>query len=274
MLADTGNPKRKRSIGTKGFSAPMAKLRYENGHEFEVQYDFKTGEARTTIDHIAYEDPDGITRTVHLHPKMSSDQFRQKLEGITPKRGTRIRCSIGEETWERYTALASSLGWDLEDCSSAYTNQSHGLRITGIYNTHYFRAIAKIGFHYYLTRTSFLGTEPFFAAIRDFIWKGIGEPGTFFLNSPVFVNKHPNLAPARWTHTIAAFQSSKLVAAKVALLDGPQMPGDEYHLCIARPNLSIILPKKAWAHSFTYDLAYGGTRKCGDIHTGFLQPMN
>ena len=44
----------------------------------------------------------------------------------------------------------------------------------------YFRALAKIGFHYVLAHIpTIFGNEPEFRALREFIWHGTGEPDQF-----------------------------------------------------------------------------------------------
>ena len=58
----------------------------------------------------------------------------------------------------------------------------------------YFRALAKIGFHYVLTHIpTIVGSEPEFRALREFVRRGTGEPNRFLhrLDTTPVVNGPP-----------------------------------------------------------------------------------
>jgi hypothetical protein len=85
----------------------------------------------------------------------------------------------------------------------------------------YFRAIAKIGFHYVLKHLAFRGDEDEFAGIRKFIMEG-GDISAFVSHS-----KEQIMEPAKWgmVTNIASTQSklySESGHAFVYYPDGPQ----------------------------------------------------
>lgn len=89
------------------------------------------------------------------------------------------------------------------------------------------RAVAKIGFHYFLVHNErgLRGDEAFFAPIRRFILDGEGNPGQFFPASgpQMALPFGPNEAPLNWCHVLQAGEHGELLFANVLLFLGPRI---------------------------------------------------
>lgn len=90
----------------------------------------------------------------------------------------------------------------------------------------YIRAIAKLGFHYFLRFSNlYRGSEPEFAAVRSFIRNGTGSWRNFVqLVSPPFVPQLQTMRPARPMHFIMSRVDEQVALAGVHLFVAPNMP--------------------------------------------------
>jgi hypothetical protein len=113
-------------------------------------------------------------------------------------------------------------------------------RIRLTVNDHYWRSIAKIGFHFYLchSRRGMVGDEPAFSAVRDFIMNG-GDRRMFFRHPRnVFVMPFGDLpdgsikTPTRWCHVLGADENTNEIVAYVQLFVGPACIPQAYHIVL------------------------------------------
>lgn len=89
----------------------------------------------------------------------------------------------------------------------------------------YLRAVAKVGFHYFLhTSTACRGDEPEFAPVRNFIRHGVGESKTFVnWPSPQCVPEFADgLVPSQWTHVFISDANRAQVTARAQFFVGPE----------------------------------------------------
>jgi hypothetical protein len=140
-------------------------------------------------------------------------------------------------------------------------------RIEFRFSDHYFRALAKIAFHYYLaTSKRVTGRKTAFAPIRSFIRDG-GDIDTFFTKQRRFaLALPPGTAPGRWGHIVAALESRKSVTGYVALFLGPLGRKIDYHVRLGEMASRLVLPDFAWQHSFIYDEKPGSTGTVGEAY--------
>lgn len=126
---------------------------------------------------------------------------------------------------------------------------------------HYFRAIAKMGFHYYLTHTKrgYRGDEKCFKAIRHFIMEGgnidmfFKAPGSRFL-LPCDVSVGGFAAfPSNWCHVLAGDESADRVVAYVRLFLGPGFRPLPHHVNLGLLEGRVVVPSGLSAHIYLYD---------------------
>ncbi len=120
----------------------------------------------------------------------------------------------------------------------------------------YFRAIAKIGFHYFLTKfPRFRGDEPCFSGTRDFILKDcpLDEIGRFVTESQeqfVYQLRAGDRLSA-WGHLIAVESDYMGLRAKVQLFVGPESLSRVYTVGLGK-NPSPIHYTEAYGDFFAY----------------------
>lgn len=135
----------------------------------------------------------------------------------------------------------------------------------------YFRAIAKIAFHYYLTQSMrSLGNEDYFREIRDFIRYGGGKLAVdkFFIGSNIFSFPQflSNMVPSWWHHILATLERDGTVFAMVCLFYGPECKGERYTLELGKIPGRIVLPKSCWAHTYDYFRPEDIGKYAGKVH--------
>jgi hypothetical protein len=132
------------------------------------------------------------------------------------------------------------------------------------FHSDYWRAIAKIAFHYYLlnSKRGLHGDEPDFADLRQFILCG-GDHGKFFANpSTRFVTPFGVLPdgrarlPSRWAHFLAADESQNEAVGVVNLFVGPERLPHTHHVNLGRFRSPLIVPNAQFTHAYIYDRNY------------------
>ena len=117
----------------------------------------------------------------------------------------------------------------------------------------FFRAVAKIGFHYALkVFPDLLGTESEFDSIKQFIWSG-GEFSNFIRQRelPVALNVLMGDRPVNWGHILLVDRTYEKLTAFAQFFVGPQAVPPTYEIAIGR-NPSIIATSETKGHSFEY----------------------
>ena len=112
----------------------------------------------------------------------------------------------------------------------------------------YYRAITKIGFHYFLTQfPEYTGRESIFRDFREFIGKD-GE----IERANAFVKRASNqLSPKRWReHILAAGTVPGGCCATVQMFVSKEWPAPDYDIQLARD--SSLTDFRVAAHSYRY----------------------
>jgi hypothetical protein len=118
----------------------------------------------------------------------------------------------------------------------------------------FFRAVAKIGFHYALKVFPDLrGTEREFDSIKNFIWSG-GDFNHFVRQrqKPVFANFRVGERPVSWAHILLAERRYEAVTAYAQFFVGPQSMPVTYEIRLGRNPSRIVAPPEQAAHIFLY----------------------
>jgi hypothetical protein len=201
--------------------------------------------------------PDDSVHTIAITDGMAQADFRAKVKalGITVFKHANISAAPEEIPW--IESLFEGFKWE----RGPEWVQPQGPVVYGpstikfTVTDRYFRAIAKIGFHYFLTKfPRFHGDEPWFAGIRHFIIGGsIEEIGQF-----VTWGHEQFVAPLRegsrlrvWGHFLAAESDYHSFRAKVQLFVGPQSRSLVYLVQLGQ-NPSRIVASESYADFFVY----------------------
>ncbi|MGD0551898.1 MAG: hypothetical protein ABSB25_04520 [Sedimentisphaerales bacterium] len=145
--------------------------------------------------------------------------------------------------------------------------------ITFKVNDHYFRSLAKIAFHHYLThsRRGFRGDEQCFEPIRDFIMNGGNKEAFFNQSGPKFAmpfGEIPTggvLTPKQWCHVMAANETDKVAVVYLQLFVGDGCIPKPHYIQLGNIHSKIIVPNSTWGHVYLYDESPGSDRYAGQV---------
>lgn len=118
----------------------------------------------------------------------------------------------------------------------------------------FFRAVAKIGFHYALKiYPDLAGSESEFAPIRSFIWNGGDFPRYVLHHSkPVFGPYFMGYRPNGWCHILAVRRSHEGISAFAQFFAGPRAMPPTYEVRLGNDPRRVWVPTEARAHIFLY----------------------
>lgn len=100
---------------------------------------------------------------------------RYQALGVTQPKDVRLICDPEENVWLEPLLKAAFPSVSFGERALCASNYENGAVVKLELNDRYFRAIAKIGFHYFLTQfPTYSGSEPCFLDIRNFITNDAG----------------------------------------------------------------------------------------------------
>jgi hypothetical protein len=200
--------------------------------------------------------------SVHLIPipnGMTPEQFRQKFDELGIKRFKEANLYADKEEIPWVTTLLEKLKYERK---AEWSERGPGpitygpLDIQITVNNRYFRDLAKIGFHYFLTKMSqFKGHEPCFAEIRRFITSECSIDECFRLvqqsKQQIAYQLQQGARLSAWGHILCAEAGYFNLTAKVQLFVGPEFLAPVYTVRLGR-NPSTIHYSEAYADFFAY----------------------
>jgi hypothetical protein len=203
---------------------------------------------------------------------MTASALKEKVGACQPQDDLQILLNCDDRNWEAYRKLFSeALSWHMTPQSSMEPGRySVKARITFTFGEQYWRALAKIAFHYYLCQTVRVrGDEDGFGAVREYIMNG-GDRDAVFGDPRPFLQHglHPNQVPTRWCHFLSALESRGLVRGCVCMFFGPKRRMAQHYVTLGRIHSPIITPNSRWAHAYVYD-----DRPCSGRTVGEVIPM-
>lgn len=123
------------------------------------------------------------------------------------------------------------------------------------YDARYFRAIAKIAFHYLLVHSRlFSGIDKEFDGVRRFIRYGEGHEGNFAAkgSGPIAYDPSGSDRPPYYGHVLRTDISPKRIAVCVQLFIGHDHKPDWYRVTLSREEHLIFLPSEEFGHYYRY----------------------
>ncbi len=137
----------------------------------------------------------------------------------------------------------------------------------------FFRAIAKIVFHYALKVLPDLdGRRPEFERIREYIFHGAGGAGVVLELPRQFVgNFQAGERPQGWSHLLFVERTYQHIVGYAQFFVGPESLPFPFQVHIGRNPARLIRPTERHAHAFAINAIEGGGRPHGPVHD--LHPM-
>lgn len=123
------------------------------------------------------------------------------------------------------------------------------------YDTRYFRAVAKIAFHYFLLHSKlFDGSESEFEMIRRFIRYGEGGECDFLEknNQPIAQDPSGKDRPPYYGHVLRTEITSKSIAVCVQLFIGHDYKPEWYRVLLSQKKRVIFLQTEEFGHYYKY----------------------
>ncbi len=273
-------PKRQRGCSSRAgaaMGAPGPRFTIERDDHYEiVRPSSENPENCFPVDQLVIQDIEGKEFHIPLFPGMLPKQLRDRTKKTGVRQIKKAWLHSDESKWEEHQKLLIAT-WPQVDVQELPSTEIgiHQVQTVGkfIVNDHYFRALAKIGFHYYLihTRRGLRGDEEGFAHIRDFIMNG-GKIEPFFeqkqqqFTTPVGEQPSGGLvSPRQWCHILGADESGLVATAYIHLFLGPGCVPPPYSVNLGRHGSSLTRPGFVWGHFYLYDDPQSDKRKAGRV---------
>lgn len=266
--------------GASGVPQPKFIIKHED-HDELIDASSQVGGEAKPIDQLVIVLSDDSNTHIKLFPSMSAQAIRRKLDqrGISDSDIVRVHWHSDEKYVEPYKAMLKELWPQLEQGESPSVEagiHKVPVRIECKFTQKYYRAIAKIAFHYLLacTKCGFTGHENAFIPVREFIING-GDQNHFFQNTepkialPVGVlGNGQAVLPARWMHMLCCFESPSSAVVAVYTLFGPQRPPSPHFVTLIQDKPLPDITEHRYGHVFIY-----GNPDLGDTETAFVKPV-
>jgi hypothetical protein len=137
----------------------------------EVNLELVNGEARQLCEILIIDSETHEVKHLPLRENMTPEQLRDELYRLDTSPLSEKRVSVGRDEQEWVEKLIKR-AWPTAELTGTkvMSNTYEGFKAEFGLTDRYFRAIAKIGFHYFLTQfTKYRGDEPMFSNLRKFI---------------------------------------------------------------------------------------------------------
>ena len=221
--------------GSAGGGRIIAKA-YDKTVGREVELELKGGVEARQLCQIVFTEASGKTHCLPIPPDLGNPK---KLRAAYDQLGVqdvananvRVFCDPEEALWLQPLIAAVWPTVTFGESQPGASNFEHGATFEIRVNLRYFRAIAKIGFHYFLTQfPQFDGSEPCFAGIRSFITTEGGpvRRANQFIGerlSPLLANMKDGARPDGWfAHVLTAAITSDACLAHVQFFVSEEYP--------------------------------------------------
>ncbi len=226
----------------------------------EVNLEIRNGVVTQMCELIFVETETGKVHHIPLKESMTAEQLRTEFEWIAVAKPfeARLSCYPHERAWVEKLLRNHSPGISFSEPKL----MSHIIETPTVkfqVGERYYRGIAKIGFHYFLTQfPSYSGHEAIFSRIRSFIDEDTTEP-IRRVNEFMSMRQHPLLRemlqpgvrPDGWkAHFLAAEVTGGILLAHVHMFLTEDSPGQIYTVALGSDPSNQ--EQKGYAHGYRY----------------------
>lgn len=269
--------------GAMGVPSPESTIDRGDHHEL-VQRSNENPTNMYPIDQIVIHNDKGEEYFIKLFSGMKKNHIEEQIAKMGIKKAAKIWFHFDDIKGDEYEKLIMEVFSDTQIQRLPYTEAGitpiNG-RITFKVNDNYFRAVAKIAFHYYLihSRRGYRGDELIFTPIRNFIMNGGKQEPFFNPNGPKFKMPFGDLpsggviTPDGWCHILSAYEEEKYIIAYIQLFVGRGCIPHSYHIKLAEIDNNIVVPKAVWGHVYLYDKTPSTDRYTGEVKEADLTRM-
>jgi hypothetical protein len=233
---------------------------------------------------LVFVEKSGKTQQLPIREGATPEQLRADVQGLClvqpydvhvlydPENETWVQCLM-KETWPQCAFGEGNLA----------STSSKGAVINVKLTDRYFRAMAKIGFHYFLTQLpQYSGHEPMFSEIRTFILEGgggVGHANDFIgrRQIPLLGEMQTGARPAGWrAHLLCAEIKPGECLAHLQMFISEDWPAPAYTVRLARQ--AALSDTYAVGHAYVYYAdgpkgKYSGEANClTTLRTNFPAP--
>ncbi len=230
----------------------------------------------SAVDQIVIRDDQGEDHPLRLYERMSAGQLQKRIKNLGVGKIKEVRLDCDQPHAESYLRLVQNVFPDLkhkeESTTEAGRMQLRG-RVKFSVKLPYYQALAKIAFHYYLSRSrrGYRGDESMFDELRDFIVNG-GDVGRFFryaegrFRLPFGeVASGVVITPSDWCHVMAADETAGCVVVYLHLFVGPGCVRTPCYVTLGKLPSHLVVPDSVWGHAYVYDSQFANSRYCGRV---------
>jgi hypothetical protein len=226
----------------------------------EVNLEIRNGVVTQMCELIFVETETGKIHHIPLKETMTADELRTEIQrrAVAKPFETRLSCYPHEQAWVEKLLQEHSPGMTISEPKL----MSHVIEKPTVkfqVGERYYRGIAKIGFHYFLTQfPAYSGHEPMFSRIRSFICEDTKEP-IRRINEIMSMRQHPLLRemlepgvrPDGWkAHFLAAEVAGGVCLAHVHMFLTEDSPGQIYTINLGSDPANQ--EPKGYAHKYRY----------------------
>ena len=224
----------------------------------------------TPVDVMTIRDENDRWHSIRLRPGMNVQELRSRIRRLRIKEIREANLNASSDTYDGYLNLIKQAWPECKHVPGA--QEPAGMRpihakTTFTVNDNYFRAIAKIAFHHYITfsRCAF-GHEREFCGIREFIIRG-GDEKRFFVSVNHFRIAAPNgSSHPYYSHYVAFDESQKMVKAYVWLFVCDDAGTVPYQIEWTRRKSVLVLTKPCQSHEYRYEQIADHKKAAGRVY--------
>ena len=234
----------------------------ETGRNILWQTDTKPGAVKEISQFVLFDDQGEETHHIPIPTEIRTgrelvDLFR--AEGVSfPIPKAQVIAASGDE--DRIQAMCTKLNWNV-DLQRRTGGRVPRQFFEGEFGPAYFRALAKIGFHYALRHIpTITGNEGAFRALRDFIKHGTGDHEQFLTECKTALN--PDGPPGHVLTAIANPDSTIVVNMRFFAGCKTELP--QWRLVLG-DNPTALYVGQASAHFFSYTQEEDGRLTGGEV---------
>jgi hypothetical protein len=242
-----------------GGTLPLLALGRPPGESYDFLCEIaEGGDYAIPLRQAVYDDPVGGPQQVHIPDEMRDRP--ELLQQVLKDRGLenakpRCFCATNDEIpWVKNLLEAVADKRLTTKNTPPIPPQKFPLTVRVTVTSSYFRAIAKIAFHYTLKMFPDLsGMEPELTPLKEFIWIGeAGDVDRFVRQRPdQFVeNFRRGWRPTHWMHILGVKRSSEGIIAYAQFFAGPNILPPGYEIRIGKEPARIIRSPDLRTHQF------------------------